>query len=50
MRANTPPTAIPRILNGKRIIQTNGYRTKASKAMGQEMINNNIQSRNVNMT
>ena len=48
--ANMPSTAIPRILNGSRMIHTMGYSTSARIARGQEMINNNIQSRKVNIS
>ena len=45
-RLKTPSTAIPTSRNGKRISQTSGYRTRASKASGQHRMRRTSQSRN----
>jgi hypothetical protein len=48
-RLNTPSTAIPSSLKGKRINHTTGYNTKAAIANGQQNIKRNIQAINVIM-
>jgi len=48
IKARIPSTAIPSIRNGSRSSQTIGYKTSASKAMGQHSISRISHRRNVN--